>query len=397
MNPMRWNVRRLLSIALTLASVMLIDASAPTGSPVELNAVIPLTGGAAFLGTQEKIALQVFERTVNGQGGIAGRPVKFNFLDDQSVPQTTLQLANGLVAKGVPVIFGSSVTATCNAIVPLLEKTGPVNYCFSPGVTGAPRSFVFSSSVGTRDIALALMRFFHDNGWTRFAALTSTDATGLEFDRWLDLALRAPGNKDMTLLAREHFNPTDITVTAQLSRIKATNPQAILTFTTGTPLGTVLRGYTESGMDIPITASAGNMIYAQMAQYKDVLPKKLYFAATRGVAPDALLRPGPIKDAQNVFFKAFKDAGIRSDFGATLVWDPAMIVVDGLRAVGPEASGEKLRDWMINQHSWAGIDGIYDFADGSQRGIGLNAMIIYHWNAATTTFDVSSRSGGALK
>ena len=91
--------------------------------------------------------------TVNQQGGIGGRPVKFNFLDDQSVPQTTLQLANGLVAKGVPVIFGSSVTATCNAIVPLLEKAGPINYCFSPGVTGAPRSYVFSSSVGTRDIA----------------------------------------------------------------------------------------------------------------------------------------------------------------------------------------------------------------------------------------------------
>ena len=390
-------VRVVLSLALVLAPIASTAAASPSGSPVELNAVIPLTGNAAFLGTQERIALTVLEKTVNQQGGIAGRPVKFNFLDDQSVPQTTLQLANGLVAKGVPVIFGSSVTATCNAIVPLVEKTGPVNYCFSPGVTGAPHSYVFSSSVGTRDIAATLVRFFRENGWTRFASLTSTDATGLEFDRWLDLALRAPENKAMTMLTREHFNPTDITVTAQLSRIKASNPQGIITFTTGTPMGTVLRGYNESGMEIPITASAGNMIYAQMAQYKDFLPKRLYFAATRGVAPDALLRPGPIKDAQNVYFKAFSDAGIRSDFGATLIWDPAMLIVNGLRVLGPDASGEKLRDWILNQHSWTGVDGIYDFADGSQRGIGLNAMIVYRWDAANNTFVVSSRAGGALK
>lgn len=394
---MRLNVPIALCISLALTPLMSSAANVPSGSPVELNAVIPLTGGAAFLGTQERIALTVVEKTVNQQGGIGGRPVKFNFLDDQSVPQTTLQLANGLVAKGVPVIFGSSVTATCNAIVPLLEKAGPINYCFSPGVTGAPRSYVFSSSVGTRDIALTLVRFFRDNGWTKFAALTSTDATGLEFDRWLDLALRAPGNQGMTMLTREHFNPTDITVTAQLSRIKAANPQGIITFTTGTPLGTVLRGYNESGMEIPITASAGNMIYAQMAQYKDFLPKHLYFAATRGVAPDELLRPGPIKDAQNIYFKAFKDAGIRGDFGATLIWDPAMLIVNALRAVGPDASAEKLHEWILNQHSWAGIDGIYDFADGSQRGIGLNAMIVYRWDAPSNSFVVSSRAGGALK
>jgi branched-chain amino acid transport system substrate-binding protein len=372
-------------------------ANVPAGTPVELNAILPLTGGAAFLGSQERIALSVVEKSVNARGGIDGRPVKFTFVDDQSVPQTTVQLANGLIAKNVPVIFGSSVTATCSAIVPLVEKTGPVNYCFSPGVTGAPRSYVFSSSAGTRDIARTLMRFFRENGWTRFASLTSTDATGLEFDRWLDVALRLPENAAMTMATREHFNPTDITVAAQLSRIKAANPQSIITFTTGTPLGTVLRGYNESGMEVPITATAGNMIYAQIAQYKDFIPKRLYFAATRGVAPDALLRPGPIKDAQNIYFSAFKDAGIRPDFGATLVWDPAMLVIDGLRAVGPAATGAQLRDWMLSQHSWAGIDGLYDFADGSQRGIGLNAMVMYRWDSASGSFVVSSRPGGALK
>lgn len=394
---MNRHLRIVLCLALAFASLAASASQQASGTPVELNAVLPLTGSAAFLGTREREALIVLEKTVNQRGGINGRPVTFAFLDDQSVPQTTVQLTNGLIAKGVPVIFGSSVTATCNAMVPLIEKTGPVTYCFSPGVLAPPRSYMFSTSIGTNNIARTLVRFFHDNGWTRIASLTSTDATGIEFDRWLDGVMHLPENASMTMLAREHFNPTDITVTAQLTHIKSLNPQGIITFTTGTAEGTILRGYNESGMDIPITSSAGNMIYAQIAQYKDFMPKRIYFAASRGVAPDALLRPGPIQDAQKLYFKAFRDAGIRPDYGATLAWDPVMIVLDGLRALGPDTTAEKLHEWILNLHGWSGIDGVYDFSDGSQRGIGLNAMIIYRWDAAKDTFVASSHPGGALK
>jgi branched-chain amino acid transport system substrate-binding protein len=383
--------------ALTLLLLAPAAAPAQSSAPFELNAILPTSGAGSFLGSQEQAALGVLQTVVNRQGGINGRPVKFTFFDDQSNPVLSVQLTNGLIAKGVPVILGSSVAAMCAAMVPLVEKNGPVQFCYSPIIRGAANSFVFSSSAGTYPIASTLARFFRENGWTRIAVITSTDATGQDFDRQLDTALAQNENKPMTVLTHEHFNPADLSVSAQMARIKAVNPQGLITFTTGTALGTILRGFAESGMDLPISAGAGNMVYAQIAQYKDFLPKRLYFAATRGVAPDTNLRPGPIRDAQNRYFAAFKEAGIRPDYASSLVWDPTMIVIDGLRKLGPAASADRLRQFIVGLHSWAGIDGIYDFRDGSQKGIGEGAMVIYRWDAPANSFVVSSRPGGRLR
>jgi hypothetical protein len=115
------------------------------------------------------------------------------------------------------------------------------------------------------------------------------------------------------------------------------------------------------------------------------------------VAPDASLRPGPSMDAEKTYFAAFKAAGIRPDFATSLVWDPGMIVVSGLRALGTDATAEQLQKYIAGLHSWAGIDGIYDFRDNSQRGIGQSAMVIYHWDTAKNAFVVSSRPAGNLK
>lgn len=384
------------AVALGIASTLGGTALA-AGKPYEVNVVISTTGSGAFLGTHETAALNVLEKFVNTHGGIKGRPVHFVFQDDQTAPAVAVQLTDALIAKRIPVILGSSLAATCSAMAALVAKNGPVDYCLSPIIRGAPGGYVYSASAGSDSIAAVLARFYREHGWTRVALITSTDASGVDFEKQFDNAMALPENKSMQLVAREHFNPADLTVSAQMSRIKAANPQALITFATGTPLGTLLRGFHDAGLDIPISASAGNMIYAQIAQYAGFVPNQLYFAATRGVAPDANLRPGPIHDAQSAYFKAFKQAGIRPDFASSLVWDPGMIVVTGLRQLGPDASAEQLHAWLQSLHSWAGIDGIYDFRDDSQRGIGQNAMVIYHWDASGDTFTVASHAAGNLK
>jgi branched-chain amino acid transport system substrate-binding protein len=382
----------------TLAALLVLGTPAAhaADAPYEINVVISTTGSGAFLGTHETEALGVFEGLVNKEGGIKGRPVKFVYQDDQTAPAVALQLTNGLVAKRVPVILGSSLAATCTAMASIVESTGPVDYCLSPIIRGKPGSFVYSASAGSDSIAAVLVRFFREHGWTRIGLITSTDASGVDFERQFDNTLTFAENKPVQLVVREHFNPSDLSVSAQMARIKSADPQALITFATGTPLGTLLRGYHDAGLTMPVTASAGNMIYAQIAQYAGFVPDQLYFAATRGVAPDATLRPGPIQDAERRYFGAFKAAGIRPDFASSLVWDPATIVVEALRTLGTDATADQLHGFIANLHSWAGIDGIYDFRDNSQRGIGQGAMVMYHWDVAKNAFVVASRPAGRL-
>jgi branched-chain amino acid transport system substrate-binding protein len=380
-----------------LLACALPAAAAVSGAPYEVSVILSSTGSGAFLGTHEIAALGVLEKLTNEQGGINGVPLKFVYQDDQTSPVVTVQLTQAVIAKHVPVVIGSALAATCTAMAALTEKNGPVQYCLSPILRATPGSYAFSASAGSTDIAAVAARFYRLHGWTRIALITSTDASGSDFEKQFDVALAQPENRSITLVAREHFNPADLSVGAQMARIKSAAPQALVTFTTGTPLGTLLHGYHDAGLDIPISASAGNMIYEQMAQYAGFAPAKLYFNATRGIAPDANLRPGPIMDAQKVYFAAFKAAHIRPDFASSLAWDPGALLVDALRKLGPGATAEQLHAYIEGLHSWAGIDGIYDFRDQSQRGIGQNALVVYHWDVPAGTFTVASRAAGNLK
>jgi branched-chain amino acid transport system substrate-binding protein len=203
-------------------------------------------------------------------------------------------------------------------------------------------------------------------------------------------------NKDVQIVAYEHMNPTDISVGAQLARIKGANPQAILTLATGSPWGTIMRGIGDAGIDLPIGGGNGNMSYAQLEQYAAFLPRELYFPGTAWIAENSV-GAGPIRDAQTAFFNAFKAAGIKPDLAYGIAYDPAMLVIHALQTIGPSATAQQLRDFLVTSHGWVGINGVYDFRDGAQRGIGERALVIDRWDKTTSSFIAASRPGGYLK
>jgi branched-chain amino acid transport system substrate-binding protein len=373
-------------------------ASAPAlaqASPYEINVILALTGAAAFIGTSEQKSLQLLEALTNKAGGIKGRPIKFVIADDQSNPQVTVQLANQLIASHVPVILGPTYTATCLAVGPLV-KAGPVDYCFSPSISPPAGAFQYSSTVSSRDDARALLHFYRDHGWTKVALITSTDASGQQFEAYFDEALKLPENANMTALTHEHFNPTDLNITAQAERIKASGAQAMIGWTAGTPTGTLLRGLHDAGLEIPVASGNGNMIHAQLAQYATFLPKELLFPGRRALVEDPSA-PKDVKAAEGAYFDAFKAAGVKPNIAHTLAWDPALLVIDAIKKLGTGVTAEQLNNYIQHLSGWTGINGVYDFRDGSQRGIGIDGVVIDRWDAAKEDFVPVSKPGGGLK
>jgi branched-chain amino acid transport system substrate-binding protein len=384
------------AMLLALGGPAVSAAPAVSGAPVEINALVPLTGGGAFIGNASKTDFLLIEKLVNSTGGIKGRPVKFIVGDDQANPQVSVQLTSDLVSHKVPVVLGGVLAGNCRAMAPLVAAAGPMQWCLSPGIHPKRGSNTFSASVGTLDDAIGTVRFFRLKGWTKVAIITTNDAIGQELDRSYATALALPENKSMQVMADEHFNPTDISVAGQLATIKSSGAQAILTWVTGTPFGTLLRGIHDAGIDLPVSASTGNMSFVQMSQYTNFLPKELYFAGLRSITHQGTL-PGPVKDAQDVYFNAFKVAGLRPDVLNAIGWDPTMIVIDAYRHIGPDATAEQLRDYVDNLHGYAGTSGVYDFGDPEQRGLTINALVIDKWDPATQDFVPASRPGGYLK
>lgn len=365
-------------MALALATPATLAANAPI---YDINVILPLTGSLAFSGQKQLEAIKVAETVVNRNGGIDGRPVHFVVHDDASTPTTTVQLTSELMGSNVPVILGSTLAATCAAMFPLVQKSGPVTYCYSPVVHPKDGGYSFMSAPAIADVQPVVLRYFRSKGRKRLAIITSTDASGEEFEQRFDATVQEPEFRDMTVVDREHFNPTDISVTAQMARIKAAKPDVLITFSTGTPFGTLLHGINDAGLDVPVYGSGGNMSYAQMKQYKAFLPKELYLNAARGVTPDPSAK-GKMLQAQRVYFAAMKAAGIRPEFSHSLTWDPTMLVVDALRHLGPNATAEQLHEYLEHLRGWVGIEGTYDFTSGNQRGVGQAAAALFRWDAS---------------
>jgi branched-chain amino acid transport system substrate-binding protein len=384
-----------LALGLIIAGAPLA-ISAADSTPYEINAVLSLTGPAAFIGASEARTLAIVATTVNRSGGIKGRPIAFHVTDDQSNPVLSVQLVNQLIAAHVPIIFGPGFTATCAATMALAMKTGPVMWCMAPGIYPDAGSYVFSTQATTDQTVIVMMRYFRLRGWKRMAVISSTDASGQAFDHGVATAAALPENRDVQIVAHEHMSPTDISISAQASRVKAANPQVLMTLATGSPWGTIMRGVADAGIDLPIGGGNGNLIIAQLDQYRAFLPAEMYFPGNIAVAPESIGK-GPIQDAQAVYFDAFRTAGIKPDLGYNIAWDPAMILVSALRALGTSASADQVRNYIVNLHGWVGINGVYDFRDGAQRGIGQQSQVMDRWDKTQSVFVAVSRPAGYLK
>jgi branched-chain amino acid transport system substrate-binding protein len=152
----------------------------------------------------------------------------------------------------------------------------------------------------------------------------------------------------------------------------------------------------DAGIALPALTTNSNMTYAQMSAYAQLLPTDMYFPALLALTPEATGK-GPLHDAQVAYLAAFKAVGVRPDEGHILAWDPTMIVVSALRKLGPDATPAQIRDYILHLHGWVGVDGVYDFSSGNQRGVGDNAAAIARWSPQKSTWVRVSKPQGFLR
>lgn len=374
------------------AALLALGGTAPAQTqPYEINVLLGLTGGGAFVGQANQIALQALELIVNKQGGINGRPIHFAIYDNKTDPQVAVQLANELIAKKASTLFVSGFVAACRAVAALVNN-GPVEYCLSPALYPERGGYVFSAGTSTYDTISAMLRFFRERGWRKIGTITSTDASGQDADAQLDLGLGRPENKALQLVDREHFSPKDVSVAAQLAKLKEANPDVVVAWTSGTPFGTVLRAIKEADLEVPIATTNGNMVYHQIKQYAGLLPKDLYFPGPGYIAGQAA--SAKERALQQQFVDAIKQKGGIPDYETGEGWDPALLVIDALRHLGTNATPDQIRRYILSSRGMPGISGIYDFSTGNQRGLSEKDVVVMRWDDAKDWWTAVSLPGG---
>ena len=377
-----------------IAALGLASPGARAADEYVVNAILPITGNASFVGVAHRATLKLAEEVMNKRGGFGGRPFQFRFFDDQTSPQIAVQAANEILASKPVAMIGSSLVAMCNAELPLL-RNGPFTYCISPGIYPPPGSYMFSGGVATKDLLGALISYVRNRGFTRIASLTSTDATGQDIESAFTQIMSLAENKDMKLVQRARFTVGDLSVSAQMANIKAANPEILIAWTTGGSIATIFKSAIQSGLDIPIATTNGNQSNAIMEQFASFLPKTLYVPTSMFPDNEGFLKLDPrIDAAQKEFYAIMKAGNLPVDYMSAGIWDAAILTLTALQKFGPTATAAQLREHLASQTDLVGINGFYDFKTNPQRGLDSRNAVVTRWSAEDKKWIVVSGAAG---
>ena len=388
---MKPTILRRIAIAVFCVLTLGVVPAAHAATTYTITVLIPLTGYGAFFGIPQVQALRAIEAWVNRTGGIKGTPLHFDVKDDATNPQTDVQLASLVFAQHPAVMLGPDTTGQCNAVMPL-AKDGPVVYCFTPSSHPPAGGYVFSSGTTTDYVMRVSAHYFSAHGMKKIAIISTTDATGQDGDRQLANAIAV--DTSMTLVDRQYYNVSDVSVTAQLAHIAASHPQALLLVATGTPFGTFLRGFQTAGINVPLMVSAGNLLYGELRQFASLMPNNVLFSNNAYLDPASVPDKG-VRDAIEFMSRELATMGAKADQGHNSDWDATMQVVEALRKYGTGATAQQIRDYIANLKNWPGIDGRYDFSAEPQRGLKMSSVIVFHYDPKNESFTAVSGPGGA--
>lgn len=362
-------------------------------APYTIDVILPLTGAVAFSGQAQSKSFIAMERMVNDAGGVRGQHIHFDLHDDQGSPQVAVELTNAAIARHAQVILGSGLTASCAAIGAIVEKNGPVEYCLSPGYTPAPGSYCFAIGVSLQDSARTYLDLLKSRGLTRLGYVSSNDASGLVQRASVGEALALPEYRDIQIVAEEHVNPGDLSASTQAAKIKAARPDVIMTMTAGTAFGTLIHALADAGVDVPMLSTTANANRDTLRQFASYLPHYLYFTGYR-YQLGAALKDQAIRTQATALTNAFAAAGAGEPSSIqAATWDAGMLIVSGLRQLGPSMTAEKLKSYLLSLHGWPGVLGAYDFRN-NQRGLDQRALILVGWQPATQDYYPAANDGG---
>ena len=362
-------------------------------APYVIGAVFSVTGGASFLGEPERNTAKMVEEWVNGAGGIQGHPLSVIVEDSKSDEgQAVLAVRKLLDKDKVLAIIGPSTTGESMAVVPIMEKAKtPLISCAAGLSIVTPKEemdrilaaktfempkkqnpWVFKTAQTDTSAVEAIYDFMKKKMITRVAIITVTNAFG-DFGRQ-ELKRAAP-LYGISVVADERYGPKDSDMTAQLTKIKGTDAQALVNWSVGPPQVLVTKNWKQLGMNIPLYQSHGfgskrNIELAGGAAEGVLCPLGHIIVAEKVKADQP--QKAVIMKYKTEYEKRFKTDV--SSFGG-YAHDALYLLVDALKTVGPDKG--KVRDFLETKvKNWPGVSGVFNLSPQDHTGLNKDAFVM---------------------
>ena len=367
-------------VALLLAAVAALITAGVADAQIKVGLTISATGPAASLGIPQKNTVALLPKE------IGGKKVDYIVLDDASDTTTAVKNMRKLISEdNVDVIIGSSVTPNSLAMVDVAAETETpmVSLAASARIIepmDAKRQWVFKTPQNDSLMASAIADHMVTNKIASVGFIGFNDAYG---QSWASEFTKYAAEKKLKIVAQESYARTDTSVTGQILKLMAANPDAVLVAASGTPAVLPEKTLKERGYKGKIyqTHGVANNDFLRVGG-KDVdgtiFPVGPILVAAQ--LPDS----NPVKKVALDYVKTYEaayGAGSVTTFGAHL-WDASLLlqkaVPDALKQAQPGTKEfrKALRDALEAQHDIAVSHGIMNMSKTDHNGFDARARVM---------------------
>ena len=292
---------------------------------IKLGAAEALSGGAAQYGIAIKNGFQLALDEVNAAGGVNGNKIVMVIEDEQGKKEEAINVFKKLIFQdNVLMTFGPTLSNSAQAADPIAQGAKVVAFGTSNTADGITSigDYVFRNSVTEADVLPETLKMsVRKSGIKKVAVLYGNDDvfTKSGYDNFK----KALEDLKIPVTTTETFAKGDVDFKAQLTKIKATNPDALVLsalLAEGAPIMVQAR---QVGLNVPVIGGNG-MNSVKVFDLAKGASDGLYVGS-----PWSFQNASP---ENTKFIKAYTDKfGTAPDQFAAQAYDAFYIVVDALK------------------------------------------------------------------
>lgn len=363
-------------------------ASAQTGaSEFKIGVVLPLTGPVAANGKYELTGAYVAQDMVNATGGIGGIPARIIVCDSQSQEQQAVICAKRLTSdENVNLLLGAGVTPQTMAIIPTALSSGTPLFSLAGGaVTYNPlKKWVFKGHFGNDDFMPPLLDYLKKKSFKKVAVLADTGPYGSDV---LDQINKQFPGSGIEITNLEKYAPTDTDFSAQITRVRAAKPDAIVNLAPSEQTGAAIsKKITQLGINVPIVIGPNLQTETFLALAGEAVDGMVFISSK--VVFENIPKDDPasavIADFRSKFAKRYpKDSALSLSVVAA---DGILITQQAAKALGKDAADrDKLLAEIEKTSDFPAIQGIWTLSSTSHgtpltKGMAVASYNKGHWN-----------------
>ena len=353
---------------------ILVASAAFAAAPIKIGALFAVTGPAAFLGEPERNTAKMVVDEINKAGGVKGRKLELVVYDTAGDATKAVQLATKLIKDDkVVAIIGPSTTGETMAVIPVAEKEQiPLISCSAGSkITDPVKKWVFKTAQNDALAVGKIYEYLQKQKQSKVAILTVSDGFGSSGREQLKAQAAKYG---ITLVSDDTYGPKDTDMTAQLTKIRGSQAQALIVWGTNPGPAVIAKNAKQLGLKIPLYMSHG-VSSKKFIDLAGDAAEGVRLPSGKVLVCDLLPNSESQKKSLVSYVKDYQNHyKVEGDHFGGHAWDAVMLLKNAIER-GDETPAA-IRDQLEKTRNFCGIGGTFTYTAQDHAGLGKDAFVL---------------------